>query len=66
MKNQQKFRKAFWAYLEASQPDLYKFAKKSKGQKEQITDIRLAFCDYVEQCRRDGIITEKFANIVTL
>lgn len=37
-----------------------------KRQNDYMTDIRCAWCDYVDSLARDGKITEKLANRATL
>jgi hypothetical protein len=62
MKTQAEVRKSFWnTYSQYAQ-----YYKKSKRQNEYMTDIRCAFVDYIDSLRRDGIISEKLANRVTL
>lgn len=63
---QKQIRKSFWEYLKEFNPKLYNKGKRSKRQNEQITDIRVYFCDYVETLRQDNIITESMCNKVTL
>lgn len=59
-------RQNFWQYLKEVDPVLYAHGKRSKGQNEQITDIRCAFVEYIEDLRRSGQISEKTANNITL
>ena len=66
MKNQKQVRKAFWQYLRESNPELFKFAKVSKSQNEQITDIRVSFTDWLDSMYRSNQITEKQVNNYTL
>jgi hypothetical protein len=66
MKNQKQVRKAFWQYLRESNPELFKFAKVSKGQDEQITDIRVTFTGWLDSMYRSNQITEKQVNNYTL
>jgi len=56
----------FWEMLKDFNPELYKQGKRSKPQNEQITDIRVSFVDYVDNLHRNGEITDKQANSVTL
>jgi len=56
----------FWEMLKEFNPELYKQGKRSKPQNEQITDIRVSFVDYVDNLHRNGEITDKQANSVTL
>jgi hypothetical protein len=66
MKNQKQVRKAFWQFLKESNPELFKFAKVSKSQNEQITDIRVNFTDWLDYQYKSGQITEKQVNNYTL
>jgi hypothetical protein len=66
MKTQAQVRKAFWEMLKETNLELYSKGKRSKRQNEQVTDIRCTFVDYVDNLHRDGIITDKLANNVTL
>lgn len=66
MKTQMEVRKNFWAYLKEVSPKLYKEGKRSKGQNEQVTDIRCLFVDYLDSSHRNGIITDKQAQSYTL
>jgi hypothetical protein len=66
MKNQKQVRKAFWQFLRESNPELFKRAKVSKGQDEQITDIRVTFTGWLDSMYKDGQITEKQVNNYTL
>jgi hypothetical protein len=64
--NQAQVRKNFWQTLEIIAPELYAKGKRSKRQNEQITDIRIQFCEYIQHLLNDGDITEKQANNFTL
>jgi hypothetical protein len=66
MKNQKQVRKAFWQFLKESSPELFKFAKVSKSQNEQITDIRCCFVQWLDYQYKSGQITEKQVNNYTL
>lgn len=55
MKTQKEMRKAFWQDLKKCSPSLYAQGKRSKGQNEQIADIRIIFCNWLD-CQN---ITEK-------
>jgi hypothetical protein len=66
MKTQKQVRKAFWQYLRESSPELFKFAKVSKGQDEQVTDIRCYFVQWLDDLYKSGQITEKQVNNYTL
>ena len=56
----------FWEMLKEVNPELYKQGKRSKPQNEQVTDIRVSFVDYVDSLHRNGEITDKQANSITL
>lgn len=58
---QNEVRAAFWAQL----PQASGYYK-SKRQNEQPTDVRVAFCDYVDNLARNGEISDKLAQRVTL
>ena len=63
---QAQVRQNFWKNLQIIAPELYAKGKRSKRQNEQITDIRLFFCEYIEHLFNDGDITEKQRNNFTL
>ena len=63
---QAQVRKDFWTMLQIIAPELYAKGKRSKRQNEQITDIRIYFCDFLEHLYNDGDITEKQRNNFTL
>jgi hypothetical protein len=65
-KNQKQVRSAFWQFLKESSPELFKFAKVSKRQNEQITDIRCSFVQWLDDLFKSGQITEKQVNNYTL
>lgn len=65
-KTQKQVRNAFWQFLKESNPELFKFAKVSKRQNDQITDIRLTFTDWLNHLYESGEITEKQVNNYTL
>ena len=65
-KNQKQVRTAFWQFLKASNPELFKFAKVSKRQDQQITDIRVSFTDWLDHLFKSGKITENQVNNYTL
>ncbi len=60
---QDQVRDAFWLtfYVEGK-PREYR----GKAQNDLPTDIRCAFCDYVDYLARDGTISEALARRVTL
>lgn len=55
MRTQREMRKAFWNELKRDIPELYAKGKRSKRQNEQTTDIRVAFCVWLNM----QTITEK-------
>lgn len=57
-------RESFW-HSEFSEPFQSEY-RKTYRQNQYRTDIRCAFVDYVDALSRDGQITEKLANRVTL
>lgn len=59
-------RKSFWIYLKNEYPDLYSKGKISKRQNEQVADIRVMWCEYVDQLLENGYISENKANNFTL
>jgi hypothetical protein len=63
---QAQVRQNFWQTLKIIAPELYAKGKPSKRQNEQITDIRIFFCEYIQHLLNDGDITEKQANNYTL
>ena len=62
MKNQTEVRESFWL----DHPDFRPLYRKSKRQNEYDVDIRCAFVDYVDALHRDGVISDKLAQRVTL
>lgn len=62
MKTEKEVRKSFWN----SHPQLRKYYKVGFTQNQYSTDIRCAFCDYVDFLQKDGIISEELAKNVTL
>jgi len=66
MKNQKETRKAFWQFLRETDPELFRKAKVSKGQNEQVTDIRCCFVQWLDDLYKSGQITEKQVNNYTL
>jgi hypothetical protein len=77
MTTQAEVRKSFWEnhpqfkkeykradVKRALLPTLVRYVE--KRQNDYCTDIRCAFVDYVEYLHRDGIISDKLANNVTL
>lgn len=66
MRTQKETRKAFWQFLKESNPELFKFAKVSKRQDQQITDIRVTFSGWMDHLFKSGQITENQVNNYTL
>jgi hypothetical protein len=62
MKTQQEVRQAFWEQF----GDLFPEAKRTKGQNDQSTDVRVCFVDFVDYLQKSGEISEKLASRVTL
>jgi hypothetical protein len=62
MKTQKQIRDSFWQ----SFPEFKQYYRTKKRQNDYPTDIRVTFVDYVDSLRRDGEISEKLANNVTL
>lgn len=62
MKTQTEVRDSFWD----SFPEFQSERRKGKRQNEYRTDIRVAFCDYVESLARSGQISGGLAHRVTL
>jgi hypothetical protein len=58
--NTKQLRAAFWR----DHPELKR--KPGATQNEYPTDTRLAWCDYIEAMRRDGVITDRVAQNATL
>ena len=63
---QAEVRAKFWDYIEAFYPELKTEYRRYKRQNEYCTDIRCMFVDYVDSLMKDGIISEKLADKVTL
>lgn len=62
MKTQKEVRVSFWE----NHPQFKKDYRKTKRQNDYYTDIRCCFVDYVDYLVKDGIISEKLGNRVTL
>jgi hypothetical protein len=62
MKTQTEVRNSFWE----SFPEFKSERRSKKRQNDYKTDIRVSFCDHVENLRRNGEITESLAQRVTL
>lgn len=56
----------FWSMLKEFNPELYKRSRRSKTQNEQPTDTRVMFVDYIDNLHRNGEITDKQAQNITL
>ena len=63
---QKQIRKAFWGFLKEGNPKLYAKGKRSKRQNEQVTDVRCAFVQFIDELAKDGQITEEMNQKVTL
>ena len=63
---QKQIRKAFWQHLKEGNPELYAEGKRSKPQNEQVTDVRCAFVQFIDELAKDGQITEEMNQKVTL
>lgn len=62
MKTITEVRENFWD----SHPKFKSEYRKTYRQKDYKTDIRVAFCDYVENLSHNGIISGKLTQRVTL
>ena len=63
MKTQADVRSAFWlTFFVEGKPRRYY----GKTQNELPSDLRIAFCDFVDSLARDGTISEALAQRVTL
>jgi hypothetical protein len=62
--NQKELRRVFWE----TYPDLQKkkITDYSGNGKMHVTDTRCAFADFIDQLRRDDLITSEMAQKVTL
>lgn len=60
--NQKQVREAFWQSNEHLRP-MY---KRGKTQNDYNATIRIEFVDFVDMLRKNGHISEKLANRVTL
>lgn len=65
-KTQAEVRNSFWDLMKETNPDLYVMRRSNKRQNDYNATIRTFFCDHVDCLRRDGQISEKLANSVTL
>jgi hypothetical protein len=66
MKTVTEVRESFWQYLSEVSPELAKERRSKKRQNQYCTDIRCSFVDYVDYLLKDGQISDKLANRVTL
>lgn len=62
MKTISEVRKSFWNEF----PQFLNEYKKTKRQNEYSCDCRCTFVNYVDYLQKDGVISEKLANKVTL
>ena len=62
MTTQKQVRESFWNAF----PQFKSEYKKSYTQNQYRTDIRCSFVDYVDMLAKDGVISEKLAQRVTL
>jgi len=62
MKTTKKVRLSFWE----AHPEFSDDYRKTYRQNQYKTDIRIAFCDFVENLRENGVISENLAQRVTL
>lgn len=63
MTNQTQIRDAFWlTFCTEGKPRKYW----GKSQNQLPTDVRVAFVDFVDYLAREGTISERLAQIVTL
>lgn len=62
MTTQKQVRRAFWETF----PQLKPYYRATWRQNKYPCDIRMAFCDYVENLRIDRVISAQLAGRVTL
>ena len=62
MTNQKQVRMAFWERY----PQYAPLCRQSKRQNDYPADVRMQFCDMVDDMERSGEITEALAQRVTL
>ncbi len=62
MKYFKDIRLAFWE----AHPEFKDEYRKTWKQNQYKTDIRCAFCDFIDHLRRDGVISESIAERITL
>lgn len=60
---QSDLRSAFW---EAHEQLRRAYFRRSWRQNQYPTDVRVPWCDYVESCHRDGLISDALAQRATL
>ena len=60
--SQAALRRSFWL----AHPDLRHQYRSNKRQNQYPTDIRIAWCDYVDAMARDGAISDDLAARATL
>ena len=66
MTTQTELRAAFWAAHPEQDLIARKRGTRSKRQNHQTVDCRVAFCDFVDELARSGVISERLADRVTL
>lgn len=59
---EEEVRSSFWQ----TYPEYYPEYRLHYSQNHYRTDIRVAFCDFVDGLQKDGVITEELADNVTL
>ncbi len=64
--DEEELREDFWAENIALSVKYAAYRFRSARQNDYPADARLAWCDFVESCVRDGRITEELARTVTL
>jgi hypothetical protein len=62
MKNITEIRSAFWQ----AHPQFASEYRTRKRQNDYSTDIRCAFCDWLDSIRKDGLISDRLADKATL
>ena len=55
-------RNAFWE----SNPQFKEYRRTRKRQNDYNTDIRCAFCDWLDSIHKDGLISDRLADKATL
>jgi len=62
METQAQVRDSFWN----SYPEFQQEKRSRKRQNDYRADIRMAWVEYIDSLRKDGLITEKLAAFATL